>query len=134
LAKGNGQVRFESGACGNVPVTCALEDKTPAGKSTPEELLAAAYGSCFAMALTQMLTMGHHNPEHLRVAVTTTLEQAKKDEPYLITREELAVTCRVPGLDESGFLQTVEAAKSMCAIGLAIKGNVKIIYDVRLES
>jgi osmotically inducible protein OsmC len=134
LAKGNGQFRFESGAGGDVPVTCALEDQTPAGKSTPEELLAAAHGSCFAMALTQMLTMSRHKPEHLRVAVTTTLDQVNKDGPYLITREALDVSGSVPGLDEAGFLQMVEAAKTMCAVGLAIKGNVDIVYQARLEA
>lgn len=133
LASGNGQFRFESGAGGDVPVTCALEDRTPAGKSTPEELLAAAHGSCFSMALAQVLVMSHHKPDHVRVAVTTTLEQVKKDSPYLITREALEVSAKVPGLNKDGFLQMVEAAKSMCAVGLAIKGNVEIHYDVRLE-
>ncbi len=135
LAKGKGHAEVESGAGGEIPVTCALEDHTPAGKSSPEELLAAAHASCFSMALSQMLTMkGHHNIEQLRVAVTTTLAQVKKDSPYLITREELDVSGKVPGLDEAGFLAAVEAAKTMCAVGLAIKGNVDIVYNnVHLE-
>jgi osmotically inducible protein OsmC len=133
LATGEGHAEFESGAGGSVPVTCALEDQTPAGKSTPEELLAAAHASCFAMALSQMLTMAHHKPEHLRVAVTTTLDQVQENEPFLITREDLDVSGRVPGIDEAGFLQAVEAAKTMCAVGLAIKNNVEIAYQAHLE-
>jgi len=135
LASGKGHAEFESGAGGAIPVTCALEDQTPAGKSSPEELLAAAHASCFSMALSQMLTMGGHRKiEQLRVAVTTTLDQVKKDSPYMITREDLDVAGKVPGLDEAGFLKAVEAAKAMCAVGLAIKGNVEIVYQVRFES
>lgn len=133
LATGKGHVEFESGVGGNLPATCAVEDETPAGKTTPEELLAAAHASCFAMGLCQVLTMGHHKPDRVRVGVTTTLEQVG-DGPYLITREELDVSGKVPGLDEAGFLQAVEAAKPICAVGLAIKGNVEISYEARFES
>lgn len=134
LASGEGHANFESGAGETIPVTCALEDHTPAGKSSPEELLAAAHASCFAMAISQMLTMGHHKPEQVRVAVTTTLDQVNANGPYLITREELDISGRVPGLDEAGFLQAVEAAKTMCAVGLALKGNVEIVYKARFEA
>ena len=134
LASGEGHVALESGAGGAIQVTCALEDQTPAGKSTPEELLAAAHASCYAMALTQMLTMAHHKPERLRIGVTTTLDQVHENEPFLITKEDLDISGKVPGLDEAGFIQAVEAAKTMCAVGLAIKGNVEIGYQVRFES
>ena len=134
LASGEGHAEFESGAGGALQVTCAMEDQNLAGKSTPEELLAAAHASCYAMALTQMLTMAHHKPEQLRIGVTTTLDQAHENEPFLITREELDVSGKVPGMDEAGFLQAVEAAKTMCAVGLAIKGNVEISYRVNFEA
>ena len=134
LASGKGFAEFESGAGGKIPVTCALENDTPEGKSSPEELLAAAHASCFSMALSQMLTMGgHRNIEQLRVEITTTLDQLEENSPYLITREELDITGKVPGLDEAGFLQAVESAKMMCAVGLAIKGNVEIVYNVHFE-
>ena len=135
LASGKGHAEFGSGAGGAIPVTCALEDKTPAGKSSPEELLAAAHASCFSMALSQMLTMGGcRKIEELRVAITTTLDQVNKDGPYLITREEVDVSGRAPGLDEAGFLKAVEAAKTMCAVGLALKGNVEIVYKTSFDT
>ena len=134
LATGEGHAEFESGTGGALQVTCALEDQSPAGKSTPEELLAAAHASCYAMALTQMLTMAHHKPEKLRIGVTTTLDQLHENEPFLITQEDLDVSGKVPGLDEAGFLEAVEAAKTMCAVGLAIKGNVEIAYRVHFEA
>lgn len=135
LASGKGHAELESGAGGAIPVTCALEDQTPTGKGSPEELLAAAHASCFSMALSQVLTMGGHRKiDQLRVAITTTLAQVKENSPYLITREELDVNGRVSGLDEAGFLNAVEGAKTMCAVGLAMKGNVEIIYHVRFEA
>jgi osmotically inducible protein OsmC len=135
LASGKGHAEFESGAGGNIPVTCALEDHTPAGKSSPEELLAAAHASCFSMALSQVLTMsGHRKIDQIRVAITTTLAQVEENSPYLITREALDISGRVSGLDEAGFHNAVEAAKMMCAIGLALKGNVEIVYHVKFEA
>lgn len=135
LASGKGHAELESGAGGVIPVTCALEDQTPTGKSSPEELLAAAHASCFSMALSQILTMGGHNKiEKLRVAITTTLAQVEENSPYLITREELDVSGKVSGLDEEGFLKVVETAKTMCAIGLALKGNVELVYKVNFEA
>ena len=132
LATGKGYAEFESGTGGNLSVTCALEDQSPAGKTTPEELLAAAHASCFTMALTQILTMGHHKPEDLRVGVTTTLDQVDGG-VYVITREALDIRGKVPGIDTAAFLEAVEAAKPVCAVGLAIKGNVEVTYQARLE-
>ncbi|MDZ7740861.1 MAG: OsmC family peroxiredoxin [Bacteroidota bacterium] len=134
LANGNGHAEFESGTGGKIPVTCAMEDSTP-GKSSPEELLAAAHASCFSMALSQILTMqGKRKIEKLRVAITTTLDQVKKDEPFLITREEIDITGKVGDIDEAGFMKVVEMAKTMCAVGLALKGNVKLDYKVHFEA
>lgn len=130
LASGNGHAEFESGAGGKIPVTCAMENNAP-GKSSPEELLAAAHASCFSMALSQILTMqGNRKIEQLRVEITTTLEQVKENEPYLITREEIDVTGKVGDMNEAGFMQVVEMAKTMCTVGLALKGNVALNYKV----
>lgn len=134
LASGKGHAEFESGAGGTIPVTCAMENNAP-GKSSPEELLAAAHASCFSMALSQILTMqGNRKIEQIRVEITTTLEQVKENEPYLITREEIDITGKVGDMDEAGFTQVVEMAKTMCAVGLALKGNVELNYKVHFEA
>jgi len=131
LASGKGHAELESGAVKSLPVTCAKEDHFAAGKSSPEELLAAAHASCFSMALSQILTMqGNRKIEQLKVEITTSLEQVKENEPYLITREQIEITGKVGDLDEAGFNQVVEMAKTMCAVGLAIKGNVELNYKV----
>lgn len=134
LASGKGHAEFESGAGGTIPVTCVMENNAP-GKSSPEELLAAAHASCFSMALSQILTMqGNRKIEQLRVEITTTLDQVKENEPYLITREEIDITGKVGDMDEAGFTQVVEMAKTMCAVGLALKGNVELNYKVHFEA
>lgn len=131
LASGKGHAELESNAGGEIPVTCAMEDHFSKGKSTPEELLAAAHASCFSMALSQILTMqGNRKIEQLRVEITSSLEQVKENEPYLITREQIDITGKVGDMDEAGFMQIVEMAKTMCAVGLALKGNVELNYTV----
>lgn len=135
LASGKGHAELESGTAGSIPVSCALEDKSPEGKTSPEELLAAAHASCFSMALSQMLTMaGYRKIESLRVAITTTLDRVKDNTPYLITHEDLDVRGKVAGLDEVGFLKIVESAKTMWPVGLALKGNVEMTYKVSFEA
>jgi osmotically inducible protein OsmC len=133
LATGTGHAEMQSGAGGNIPVMCALEELSPTGKASPEEFLAAAHATCFAMALTQALMMAHRKPEMVKVRVTTTLDQVPSG-MYMITREDLDIRAKVDGLDEAGFLAAVEAAKPMCAVGLAISGNVEINYQAQLES
>lgn len=73
---------------------------------------------------------GNRKIEQLRVEITTSLEEIKKGEPYLITREQIDITGKVGDMDEAGFLQVVEMAKTMCAVGLALKGNVELNYKV----
>jgi osmotically inducible protein OsmC len=135
LASGKGHAELESGAAGGkIPVACvacAKGNNSPEGKSCPEELLAAAHASCFSMALSQTLTMrGNHKIDELRVEITTSLEQVKENGPYLITKEQIDITGKVGDMDEAGFLQAVEMAKSMCAVGLALQGNVELNYKV----
>ncbi|MDZ7612274.1 MAG: OsmC family peroxiredoxin [Candidatus Moranbacteria bacterium] len=135
LMSGNGHAELESGAVGKLPIACPKEGHSPEGKSGPEELLAAAHASCFSMALSQVLTMQRNRKiEQLRVEITTTLDQVKKDEPYIITREEIDITGKVGDMDEAGFMQVVEKAKTMCAVGLALKGNVEMVYNVNFNS
>ena len=135
LMSGKGHAELESGAVGKFPIACPKEGSSPEGKSGPEELLAAAHASCFSMALSQVLTMQRNSKiEQLRVEITTTLDQVKEDEPYIITREEIDITGKVGDMDEVGFIQVVEKAKTMCAVGLALKGNVEMVYNINFNS
>jgi osmotically inducible protein OsmC len=133
LATGVGHAKLGSGATDDLSVTCPVSGLHPEGKSTPEELLAAAHASCFSMGLTMVLARRQHKAERIKVGVTATLEQVESG-IYMITREELDVSGKVSGIDEAGFLEAVEATKAICAVGLAIKGNVEITYKVKLQS
>lgn len=116
-------------------LTCAKENHSPKNKGSPEELLAAVHASCFSMALSQILTMqGNRKIDQLRVEITTTLDQIKKEEPYLITREEIYITGKVDDIDETNFIQIVEMEKSMCAVGLSLRGNVEMVYHINFIS
>ena len=99
LAHGSGEVSVGSGAFATFPVTWASRTERSDGKTSPEELIAAAHSSCFSMALSHGLTEAGHKPEHLSVSAKVTLDQ--RDGAPTVTTSELAVTGRVPGIDQA---------------------------------
>lgn len=131
LASGTGTVSSESGALGQLPVTWASRTERPDGKTSPEELIAAAHASCFAMALS--LTLDEHQtpPERLTVSAACTLDEV--DGAPRITTVQLTIRARVPGLEESSFEQAVERAADLCPVSNALRGNVEISLNSELE-
>lgn len=125
LAKGSGQVtalssaRFEA-----LPVSWAARTEMPEGKTSPEELLAAAHASCFAMALSGGLARKGTAPERLEVTALVTFD--KVGDKWTVVSSELDVSGTVPGIDEETFAQAAEEAKEGCPISRALKGNVKL--------
>jgi lipoyl-dependent peroxiredoxin len=132
LASGTGTVSSGSGALGELPVTWASRTERPDGKTSPEELIAAAHASCFAMALSLMLGEGHTPPERLAVSATCTLDEV--DRAPRITTVTLEVRARVPGLEQAGFEQAVERASALCPVSNALRGNVEISVQSELET
>ncbi len=90
-----------SGALTHLAVTWASRTERSDGRTSPEELIAAAHSSCFSMALAHGLTEAGHPPEHLEVRATVTLDLV--DGAPTVTTSELHVTGRVPGLDQLEF-------------------------------
>jgi lipoyl-dependent peroxiredoxin len=131
LAHGGGKVAPASGAFGEQEVTWASRTSRSAGKTSPEELIAAAHASCFAMAFSNTLTQAGHVPERLEVSAKATFDT---DAGPKITTMDLTVRGRVPGIDEDGFLEAANAAKEGCPVSGALKGNVEIRLDAALES
>jgi lipoyl-dependent peroxiredoxin len=121
-----------SGALGELPVTWASRTERPDGKTSPEELIAAAHASCFAMALSLMLGEAHTPPERLAVSATCTLDEV--DSAPRITTVTLEVRARVPGLEQAGFEQAVERASALCPVSNALRGNVEISVQSELET
>jgi lipoyl-dependent peroxiredoxin len=130
LAHGGGRVSPGSGAFGEQEVTWASRTRRSAGKTSPEELIAAAHAACFAMALSNTLGTGGNAPEHLEVSAKATFDP----DAGRITTMELDVLGRVPGMEESEFLQAVEQADEGCPVSGALRGNVDVRLSASLES
>ncbi len=130
LAHGGGRVSPGSGAFGEQEVTWASRTRRSAGKTSPEELIAAAHAACFAMALSNTLGTGGNAPERLDVSAKATFDPDAGG----ITTMELDVRGRVPGMEESEFLQAVEQADEGCPVSRALRGNVDIRLSASLES
>jgi osmotically inducible protein OsmC len=131
LASGTGTLSSGTGALGQLPVTWASRTEQPDGKTSPEELIAAAHASCFAMALSLMLGENHTPPERLTVCARCTLDEV--DGAPRITTVELSVRARVAGLEQAGFEQNIERAASLCPVSNALRGNVEITLHSELE-
>lgn len=130
LATGNGTVRMGSGAAGELAVTWAARTERADGKTSPEELAAAAHSACYAMALA--LRLGEHDavPERLAITATVTLEEAG-GVPTIVS-SHLDVTARIPGLDPAGFEAAVGEASELCPVSRLFAG-AKITVDATLE-
>ena len=128
LASGAGTVRMGSGASGELAVTWASRTGRADGKTSPEELAAAAHSACYAMALR----LGEHKavPERLAVDATVTLDEAG-GVPTIVS-SHLDVTGRVPGLDPAGFDAVIGEASELCPVSRLFAG-AKITVDAALE-
>jgi osmotically inducible protein OsmC len=131
LAHGNGTVNGASGALDSLSVTWASRTERSDGKTSPEELVAAAHSSCFSMALSNGLTQAGNAPEHLDVTSKVTLDLV--DGVPTVTTSELTVTDRVPGIDQAAFEQAANDAGKNCPISRALAG-VQITVNATLES
>jgi osmotically inducible protein OsmC len=131
LLHGHGTVKGTGGVLNEVPVSWAARTEAPSGTTSPEELLAAAHAACYSMALSGALARMQKPPERLSVDATATFD--KVGEGWRVTTMELRVVGRVPGLTPAEFDTAAKAAAQGCPISMALKGNVVISTDARLE-
>lgn len=131
LMSGNGTIeRVGSGALGALGVSWAARtEEQSGGKTSPEELIAAAHASCFSMALSAALAKAGNAPERLNSSATVTFVPGTG-----ITKSVLDVEGRVSGLDEDGFRDAAEQAKENCPVSQALSGNVELEVRARLAS
>ena len=133
LIQGSGRiVGVGSGAIGNLPVTWASRTERSDGKTSPEELLAAAHAACFAMALSHGLAQAGTTAERLHVNATCTFEQVEGG--FKVSTMVLDVRGRVPGLDQASFEKAAQAAGQGCPVSNALRNNVVITVNAHLES
>lgn len=133
LATGTGTVSaVSSGAFTDLPVSWTARTEASGGKTSPEELVAAAHASCFAMAFSGGLGRAGTPPERLSVSADVTFD--KLDAGWRVTSSRLTVRGVVPGMSNEDFVAAAETAKDGCPISQALKGNVELSVDAALES
>jgi lipoyl-dependent peroxiredoxin len=133
LLHGSGTiVSVGSGALGALPVTWASRTERSDGKTSPEELMAAAHAACYAMAFSHTLAQAGTPAERLSVSATCTFEQVEGG--FKISTMDLDVRGKVPGLDEAGFEKVAQQAEQGCPVSNALRNNVQIRVNAHLES
>ncbi len=133
LIQGSGKlVSVGSGAIGNLPITWASRTERSDGKTSPEELMAAAHAACYAMAFSHTLAQAGNPAERLTVDATCTFEQVEGG--FKVSTMVLDVRGKVPGLDQAGFEKIAQQAEQGCPVSNALRNNVAISVNAHLES
>jgi lipoyl-dependent peroxiredoxin len=131
LESGSGMITYlSSGAVTRLPVSWAARTEAHEGKTSPEELLAAAHASCFSMAFSGRLGKNGTPPQRLDVRSDVTFD--KGEAGWKVTKSHLTVKVKAEGLEEAKMLELAEDAKEKCPISQAIKGNVEISVEASL--
>jgi osmotically inducible protein OsmC len=129
LMEGSGRIdSVGSGVLGPLDITWASRAEEPEGRTSPEELIAAAHAACFSMALSHGLAEAGTPPEELKAGATVTFQPGEG-----ITKVALTVRGRVPGLDEDGFRAAAEDARENCPVSQALGGVPEITLDAALS-
>jgi osmotically inducible protein OsmC len=132
LATGSGTVSaVSSGAFTELPVTWAARTETSDGKTSPEELLAAAHSACFSMSLSGRLARAGTPPERLDVSAEVTFD--KLEAGWKVVSSAITVRGRVPGISAEDFNAAAEATRDGCPISQALIGNVALSVEATLE-
>ena len=132
LEEGSGQVELTSSKVGTYTVSFPKRAADDAGGTTsPEELIAAAHSSCYAMQLSALIGQAGGTPESLDVTADVSL--GPDDVGFKLTGITLTVRAEVTGLDADGFEKAAQSAKETCPVSKALAG-VKIDLDAALES
>ena len=133
LITGTGTVSAVSSASfTDLPVTWAARTEAPGGKTSPEELVAAAHAACFSMALSGALARAGTPPERLDVAAEVTFD--KLDAGWRVVSSALTVRGRIPGISAADFKAAAEETRDGCPISQALIGNVALSVDATLEA
>jgi osmotically inducible protein OsmC len=132
LIQGSGKiVSVGSGAIEGLPITWASRTESSDGKTSPEELIAAAHAGCYAMAFSHALAQAGTPAKKLSVSATSTFERV--DGKFKITTINLDVRGIVPELDQAGFEKAAQQAEQGCPVSNALRNNVQIRVNAHLE-
>ncbi|WP_426366823.1 OsmC family protein [Streptomyces sp. E-08] len=126
LLKGSGVVTLDSSGLGSYDVSWPARSQEPNGKTSPEELIAAAHSACYSMAFSNGLAGVGAAPTRLETKADVTFQPGEG-----ITGIHLSVVGEVPGLDEARFKELAEDAKKNCPVSQALTGTT-ITLDAKL--
>ena len=133
LAEGSGAVSAAtSGIFREQGITWRARTEASEGKTSPEELLAAAHAACFSMAVSNELSKAGFPPE--RVDVTVEVEADKREAGWTVIGSHITLRATVPGVDEATFAAQAEKAKGGCPISRALSDSVQVTLDASLRS
>ena len=125
LTEGSGMLQYvSSGAFSRMPITWNSRTADHEGRTSPEELLAAAHASCYSMAFSNLLAKNGTVAERLDVRVDVTAD--KREAGWTVLSSAIKVTGVVPGIDAATFAKIADAAKDGCPISRALTGNVEL--------
>ena len=128
LMEGEGTIeQVTSGVFSSLEVDWANRAEDPQGKTSPEELIAAAHAACFSMAFSHALAEAGATPERLEASATVTFVPGTG-----ISKSVLTVRGSVPGIEADRFRELAEAAKDGCPVSKALQGNVELSVDAQL--
>jgi osmotically inducible protein OsmC len=132
VARGSGTISAETGAFDGLGFSLATRVGAPEGKTSPEELLAAAHAGCYAMSLASELTQAGTPPERLVVTATVTLDEVEGGS-HRIVSSELRARARGDGIERNRLEQAALAADEGCPFSALIKASAAVDLDVELE-
>ena len=128
LMTGAGNTTLDSSGLGNFDVTWKARAEAAEGKTSPEELIAAAHSACFSMAFSNALAQAGHTAEEINTKADVTFQPGTG-----ITGSHLTVAARVPGISADDFQRLAEEAKTGCPVSAALTG-IEITLDATLAS
>jgi osmotically inducible protein OsmC len=131
LAQGSGRVTMQTGALGEFGVSWPSRVEDPQGRTSPEELIAAAHASCFAMAMSAELENAGYTPDRLEVEARALIDDT--GEGLSIKSMHLDVRGAAGGADAAGFQRAAEAAGQGCPVSKALSGRVQITVESHFE-
>ena len=129
VARGEGTIHAASSGAFTLPYTLASRVAEPEGKTSPEELLAAAHAGCFATSLGSELARAGTPPERLDVRCTITMDEVE-GRGHQIVHSEIEADGAVPDCDDAAFAQAVEAADAGCPFSALIRASATVTVTV----
>lgn len=130
LFTGSGRTTFDTSGLGTYDVTWKARSEEADGKTSPEELIAAAHASCYAMAFSNILKEAGHAPDSIEVKADVDFDASGP----AISEIRLTVSATVPGISEEDFQSSAEAAKTGCPVSQALASVPSITLKATLNS